>query len=117
MAGFDGGGQSHPHARQAHQGDDGNCLLPAQRAAFARTSRRGRPVALGRENRLPWVLNAVMNEDQARNCDGNSTYNLAILRHMALNLMQTEQSRVSLRSKFNLAGWKDEFLAKLLVPT
>jgi predicted transposase YbfD/YdcC len=71
----------------------------------------------GVENRLHWVLNAVMNEDQARNRNDNSAYNLAILRHMALNLMQKDRSRVSLRSKFNLAGWKDEFLTELLALT
>jgi predicted transposase YbfD/YdcC len=71
----------------------------------------------GVENRLHWVLNAVMNEDQARNRNDNSAYNLAILRHMALNLMQKDSSKVSLRSKFNLAGWKDEFLTKLLAST
>jgi predicted transposase YbfD/YdcC len=71
----------------------------------------------GVENRLHWVLNAVMNEDQARNRNDNSAYNLAILRHMALNLMQKDSSKVSLRSKFNLADWKDEFLTKLLAST
>jgi predicted transposase YbfD/YdcC len=71
----------------------------------------------GVENRLHWVLNTVMNEDQVRIRNDNTAYNLAILRHMALNLMQRERSRVSLRSKFNLAGWKDEFLARLLAPT
>ena len=70
----------------------------------------------GVENRLHWVLNTVMNEDQARNRDDNTAYNLAILRHMALNLMQKDRSCMSLRSKFNLAGWQDEFLAKLLAP-
>jgi predicted transposase YbfD/YdcC len=68
----------------------------------------------GVENRLHWVLNTIMNEDQSRNRNDNSAYNLAILRHMALNLMQKDRSGVSLRSKFNLAGWKDDFLAKLL---
>jgi predicted transposase YbfD/YdcC len=71
----------------------------------------------GVENRLHWVLNAIMNEDQGRSRNDNSPYNLAILRHMALNLMQKDRSKVSLRGKFNLAGWKDEFLAKLLAPT
>jgi predicted transposase YbfD/YdcC len=71
----------------------------------------------GIENRLHWVLNVVMNEDQTRNRYGNSAYNLAILRHMALNLIQRDHSQVSLRSKFNLAAWKDEFLAKLLAAT
>jgi len=44
----------------------------------------------------------------------NSPYNLAILRHMALNLMHKDRSNVSLRGKFNLAAWKEDFLAKLL---
>ncbi len=70
----------------------------------------------GVENRLHWVLNAVMHEDKTRNRNDNSTYNLAILRHMALNLMQRNRSRVSPRSKFSLAAWKDEFLAELLSP-
>ena len=69
----------------------------------------------GVENRLHWVLNAVMNEDQGRSRRDNSPYNLAILRHMALNLMHKDRSKVSLRGKFNLAAWRDDFLVKLLV--
>jgi predicted transposase YbfD/YdcC len=68
----------------------------------------------GVENRLHWMLNVVMNENRARSRLDNSPYNLAILRHMALNLMQRDGSRVSLRSKFNLAAWKDDFLAELV---
>jgi predicted transposase YbfD/YdcC len=68
----------------------------------------------GVENRLHWVLNAVMNEDQVRSCRDNSPYNLAILRHLALNLMHKDRSKVSLRGKFNLAAWRDDFLVKLL---
>ena len=68
----------------------------------------------GVENRLHWVLNVVMNEDRARNRLDNSPYNLGILRHMALNLMQRDRSGLSLRGKFNLAAWKEEFLAELL---
>ncbi|MGA8760565.1 MAG: ISAs1 family transposase [Stellaceae bacterium] len=68
----------------------------------------------GVENRLHWVLNVVMNEDQIRSRRDNSPYNLAILRHMALNLMHKDRSNVSLRGKFNLAAWRDDFLVKLL---
>jgi len=68
----------------------------------------------GIENRLHWVLNSVMNEDRIRTRSDRAAYNLAILRHMALNLMQKDRSKGSLRSKFNLAAWKDEFLASLL---
>ena len=70
----------------------------------------------GVENRLHWVLNAVMHENRTRNRNDNSAYNLAILRHMAINIMQRDRSRMSLRSKFNLAAWKGEFLAGLLSP-
>lgn len=68
----------------------------------------------GVENRLHWVLNVVMNEGQVRSRRDNSPYNLAILRHMALNLMHQDRSKVSLRGKFNLAAWRDDFLVKLL---
>jgi predicted transposase YbfD/YdcC len=68
----------------------------------------------GVENRLHWLLNVVMNEDRACSRLDNSPYNLAILRHIALNLMQRDRSKGSLRSKFNLAAWRDEFLADLL---
>jgi hypothetical protein len=57
-----------------------------------------------------------MHEDKTRNHNDNSAYNLAILRHMALNLMQRDPSRVSLRSKFNLAAWKDGSPVELRSP-
>lgn len=53
---------------------------------------------------LHWVLDAIVHEDRTRNRNDNSAYNLAILRYMALNLIQRDRSRVSLRSKFNLAA-------------
>jgi predicted transposase YbfD/YdcC len=68
----------------------------------------------GVENRLHWMLNVAMNEDQVGGRLDNSPYNLAILRHIALNLMQRDRSKVSLRSKFNLAAWRDDYLADLL---
>jgi hypothetical protein len=43
-------------------------------------------------------------QHRTRNRNDNSTYNLAILRHMALNLMQRNRSRVSPRGKFNLTA-------------
>jgi predicted transposase YbfD/YdcC len=66
------------------------------------------------ENSLHWRLDAVMNEDQDRNRMDNSPYNLAILRHMALNVVRKEGAKGSLRGKFKRAGWDDTFLRKLL---
>ena len=55
-----------------------------------------------------------MNEDQDRTRLGHAPANLAVLRHMALNVMQKEPSKGSLRGKFKRAGWNDTYLAKLL---
>jgi predicted transposase YbfD/YdcC len=68
----------------------------------------------GVENRLHWRLDVVMNEDQDRTRLGNGPNNLAVLRHMALNVMQKEPSKGSLRGKFKRAGWDDAYLATLL---
>jgi hypothetical protein len=54
-----------------------------------------------------------MNEDQDRTRLGNGPQNL-IMRHMALNAMQREGSKGSLRGKIKQAGWNDAFLSKLL---
>ena len=68
----------------------------------------------GVENGLHWVLDVVMNEDQARNRLDNGPKNLAVLRHLALNLIRKETSKGSMRGKFKRAGWRDDFLAKLI---
>jgi predicted transposase YbfD/YdcC len=68
----------------------------------------------GVENRLHWRLDVVLNEDQMRNRLGNGPHNLAILRHMAINLIQKDTSKGSLRGKLKRAGWQDAYLAKLI---
>ena len=68
----------------------------------------------GIENRLHWVLDVVMNEDQARKRKDNGPNNLAVLRHMALNIIKADTSKGSNRGKFKRAGWNNDFLAKLL---
>lgn len=68
----------------------------------------------GVENRLHWRLDVIMNEDQDRNRMDNSPYNHAILRHMAMNVIQKDKSKGSLRGKFKRAGWDDAYLRQLL---
>ena len=60
------------------------------------------------------MLSVVRHEDKTRNRNDNGAYNLAILRHIAFNLIAKDRSRVSLRGKFNLATCKGGFLAELL---
>jgi predicted transposase YbfD/YdcC len=68
----------------------------------------------GVENQLHWRLDVVMNEDQDRARLGHAPENLAVLRHMALNVMQKDSAKGSLRGKFKRAGWEDAYLAKLI---
>jgi predicted transposase YbfD/YdcC len=68
----------------------------------------------GVENRLHWRLDVVMNEDHDRTRLGNGPENIAVLRHMAINAMQNEGSKGSLRGKFKRAGWNDAYLTRLL---
>jgi predicted transposase YbfD/YdcC len=68
----------------------------------------------GVENRLHWRLDVVLNEDQDRSRLGNAPHNLAVLRHMALNVMQKDGEKGSLRGKIKRAGWDQAYLAKLL---
>ena len=65
-------------------------------------------------HRLHWRLDVVMNEDQDRSRLGNSPHNLAVLRHMALNVMQKDGEKGSVRSKFKRAAWDEAYLARLL---
>lgn len=68
----------------------------------------------GIENRLHWVLDVTMGEDLCRTRKDNAPHNLAVLRHMALNIINKEPSKRSRRGKFIRAGWDDSFLFKLL---
>jgi predicted transposase YbfD/YdcC len=68
----------------------------------------------GIENQLHWRLDVVMNEDQDRSRLGNSPHNLSVLRHMAINVMQKDAAKGSLRGKFKRAGWDNAYLNRLL---
>ena len=66
------------------------------------------------ENRLHWVLDVSFRQDDCRIRTGQAPQNMAVLRHMALNLIKRECSRGSVRGKRLKAGWDDAFLAKIL---
>lgn len=55
-----------------------------------------------------------MNEDQQRNRSDNGPANLAVLRHMALNVMQKDNTKGSLRGKIKRAAWDEGYLKTLL---
>jgi len=69
----------------------------------------------GIENSLHWILDVNFHEDYARNREGHSAENMAILRHMAINLIKKERSsKTSLRGKRLKASWNDDYLINLL---
>ncbi|MCK9992931.1 MAG: hypothetical protein Dbin4_01451 [Alphaproteobacteria bacterium] len=68
----------------------------------------------GIENQLHWVLDVIMDEDQARNRKDHGPENLALLRKLALNLAKLEPSKGSMRGKLKRAGWDNAFLAQIL---
>jgi len=66
------------------------------------------------ENRLHWVLDMVMDEDQSRARKDNGPENLARLRRFALNIIRANQDKGSTRGKIKRAAWDDTFLLQLL---
>src|SRR5947209_12379814 len=54
----------------------------------------------GIENRLHWRRNVTLREDESRVRQGHADENLAVLRHISLNLLRQEQSsRVGIHAK------------------
>jgi predicted transposase YbfD/YdcC len=69
----------------------------------------------GIENKLHWVLDVHMGEDQSRARTGYAAENLATLRRLALNLLKSEKTKKrGIRGKQNNASWDHAYLLKLL---
>ena len=66
------------------------------------------------ENCLHWVLDVVLDEDQARARKDHAPENLARLRRFALNVLRANRDQGSTRGKIKRAGWDDAFLLHLL---
>jgi predicted transposase YbfD/YdcC len=67
------------------------------------------------ENQLHWVLDVVLHEDESRTRVDNSAQNLAIVRHITLNMLRQETSlKKSLRQKRLRAGWDDDYMLRVI---
>lgn len=68
----------------------------------------------GIENRLHWVLDVVFRDDLARLRSGHGPANMAVVKHMALNLLQQAKPTTSLKNRRKLAGWSTDYLNALI---
>jgi predicted transposase YbfD/YdcC len=67
------------------------------------------------ENSLHWVLDMSFGEDQSRIRKKNAPENMAIMRHVALNLLQAAKlKRQSIKRLRKMAGWDNPTLQRIL---
>ena len=66
------------------------------------------------ENRLHWQLDVALDEDRCRSRKDHGPQNLALLRKLALNLLQTHPQKASIPRKIKRAAWDEAFLTELL---
>ena len=69
----------------------------------------------GIENRLHWRLDVTFREDESRIRRGNGAHNIGVIRHVAMNLLKREKTKISYRKKRIRAALNDAFRDKLLM--
>ena len=67
------------------------------------------------ENSLHWVLDMSFNEDQSRIRKENAPQNMAVIRHLALNMLRNaKKKRQSIKGLRKKAGWDNNTLKEIL---
>jgi len=66
------------------------------------------------ENQLHWRLDVIFAEDDAHIRVNHGPENMAVLRHMAINLLKHEPSPLSIQSKRLQAACTNEYLEKVI---
>jgi predicted transposase YbfD/YdcC len=69
----------------------------------------------GIENSLHWVLDMSFREDESRIRTDHGPQNMAILRHIALNLIRLDKKRkIGVKASIKQAGWDESYIEHLL---
>ena len=67
------------------------------------------------ENGLHWVLDVALRQDHTRIRTGHAPENLAILQHLALNLLKQEHTaKLGIKNKRLAAGWDHDYLLRVI---
>jgi len=66
------------------------------------------------ENSQHWVLDTTFDEDRARSRRDHGPENLAILRRLALNVLRSARTDISIRRKRKRSGWSNDFARSIL---
>lgn len=66
------------------------------------------------ENSHHWVLDVTFDEDRARNRADHDPENLAILRRLTLNLLQTARPKLPISRKRKRSGWSNAFARSII---
>jgi predicted transposase YbfD/YdcC len=66
------------------------------------------------ENRLHWVLDVVFHDDLARLRTGHGPENMAVVKHMAMNILRQATPTTSLKNRRKRAGWNLDYLEELI---
>lgn len=84
--------------------------IPAQAQSFGHAVRGH----WGVENPLHWRLDVILGDDASRIRKGNGPAIMTSIRHLCMNLFETESSSMSLAKKRRKAAWNDDYRAKVL---
>ena len=68
----------------------------------------------GIENSVHWVLDIGFREDESRIRTGHAPENMAVLRHIALNVLRNDDTRLGIKNQRLKAGWDTDYLTHLL---
>ena len=70
----------------------------------------------GIENKLHWILDVHMKEDNDQKAESKSARSFALLKRIALNIVRSKDltSKKSLRRKLKRSGWDNDYLLLLL---
>ena len=83
----------------------------------AKTFARAVRAHWGIENRLHWILDVVFHDDLARLRSGHGPENMAVVKHMAMNLVRNPKDRHSLKVRRKLANLNHQYLESLVRQT